>query len=70
MAEYSVANYYLRAASSMLPKMEVWGPTDLELEEEGAGWRVAIGLTLQRHIISFYDGPLRHNLEANLFRWI
>lgn len=54
----------------MLLEVEVGALTDLNVEEEGAGWRVAISVTLQCHVISFYDGPLGHNLKANLLRWI
>lgn len=61
MAELSITNDYSRADSS-----EVEALTDLDVKVEGAGWRVAISVTLQSHVISFYNGSLGHNLEAHL----
>lgn len=50
----------------MLFEVELWAVTNLDVEGEGAGCRVAIGMALQCHVISFYDGSLGHDLEANL----
>lgn len=69
-AEFTMTNHYSRADSTTLLEVKVWALTDLDVEEEGAGWGVAVSVTLQRHIISLYDGPLGHNLQANLLRWI
>lgn len=70
MDEFSVTNYYSRANSGMLLEVTVWALTDLDVVKERAGWRVAISVTLERHVVSFYDGPLGQDLEANLLRWI
>lgn len=45
-------------------------PTDLEVKVEGVGLRVAVGMTLQCHIIPLDDGSLQQDLEANLLRLI
>lgn len=44
--------------------------TDLQVEVEAAGLRVAVGVTLQRHVIVLDDGSLRQDLEADLLRRI
>lgn len=46
--------------------VEQWASAHLNVEKEGARSRVAISKTVQRHIITFYDGPLGHNLEPNI----
>lgn len=59
-----------RADSFIFLHVDVWALTDLNVEEEGAGWRVAISFTFQRHIISFYNRTFGHDLKVNLLRWI
>lgn len=44
----------------------IGAPTDHDVEEVRTGRRVAISVTLQRHIVPLYNGLLGHNLEANL----
>lgn len=58
------------ADSRTVLEFEVRALTHLDVEEVGAGWRVAVSVTLQRHVIAFHDRHFGHNLEANLLRWI
>lgn len=70
MTEFTMTNYYSRAGSAVLVKVEVWALSDLDVEVEGTGWGVAVSVTLQRHVVSLDDGSLGHNLQANLLRRI
>lgn len=65
MTEFTMTNYYSTAGSTALVKVEVWALSDLDVEVGGAGWGVAVGLALQRHVVSLDDGSLGHNLQAN-----